>query len=140
MSRLNAPNKNEPRFDLDVIRGRQGELQIATLFEWVARGNGFCEVKTKSYRDQHFYIETAKDPGRRGHYCPSGISITTAEAWAFCLEGTDAIAFVFATDFLRTMILDPGARDAEERDGSCPTRGKLIGLLLMLARLKAAHR
>jgi hypothetical protein len=127
--------KAEPRFDIDVEYGRQGELQIGEFLDWIAAGNGRVEVKRKSYLDLVFYVETHCDKGRRGEYVPSGISITTAPAWVFVI-GDLGLSVIFPTDLLREMIDDPSTKDREESDGSCPTRGKLVALAVCLYRYR----
>lgn len=134
-NRLNKPGKAEPRFDIDVIRGRQGELQIGQLLDWIAKGDGAVEVKTKSYFDFNVYVETSCDKGRQGVYQPSGISVTTAHVWAFCIEDT-GISVIVPTDLLREMLSDPTTQPKEQLLGSCPTRGQLIKLGVLLFRLK----
>jgi hypothetical protein len=123
--------KPEPRFDIDLKWGEQGELQIGEFLEWIAEGHGRVEVKRKL--DLDFYIETHCDKGRTGHYEPSGISISTAHAWAFVI-GDTGIAVIVPADELRAALTECGALDREERDGNCPTRGKLISLWVLLRR------
>ena len=130
---MKPDGKAEPRFDIDVDYGRQGELQICEYLTWLANGNGRIEVKRKRYLDLNFYVETHADKGRTGVYQPSGITITTAAAWAFVIADTN-ISLIIPTDELRAMLDDPSSRDREERDGSCPTRGKLVSLNVLLYR------
>lgn len=116
----------EPRWDRDLAYGKQGELLVGEYLDWVAAGNGRVEVKRKRNPDMNFYVEHEHDPGRRGHYCPSGISVTTADAWAFLIADT-GVAIIIPTALLK----DGWARSTrvkEERDGSCPTRGHLVNL------------
>jgi len=77
--------KPEPRFDIDFAYGRQGELQIGDFLQWVANGDARVEVKRKRYLDHKLYVETACDRGRTGCFEPSGITVTTAEVWVFCI-------------------------------------------------------
>lgn len=127
--------KAEPRFDLDYVYGRQGELQIADFLSWIATGNGQVEVKRKRYLDLKFYIETHCDKGRTGEFLPSGISITTAKAWAFVIAES-GVSVIVPTDELRRMLDDSSSKDRTEIDGSCPTRGKLVYLSVLLWRHK----
>lgn len=131
--------KAEPRFDLDYSYGRQGELQIGEFLHWIASGNGQVEVKRKRYLDLEFYIETECDKGRKGVFEPSGISITTAEAWAFVI-GETGISIIVPTSELRAMLDDVTAKNKTETDGRCPTRGKLINLGVLLYRHKQRDR
>jgi hypothetical protein len=131
--------RGEPRFDLDYSYGVQGELQIGTLLTWIASGNGQVEVKRKRYLDLDFYIETHCDKGRRGQWQPSGISVTTAAAWAFVIGDTD-VAVIIPTEQVRAMLTDPSSFDRAETDGECPTRGKLISLAALLYRHKQQQK
>jgi hypothetical protein len=133
------PNdKPEPRFDRDYSYGRQGELDIGETLEWIARGNGQVEMKRKRRIDLFFYIETHCDKGRRGHYEPSGISITTAKLWIFSIHDT-AIYVAIPTEIVREMITDPSTQDKAEPRGSCPTRGRLINLRIALCNYARRH-
>ncbi len=128
-------SRAEPRFDRDFTYGRQGELQIGEFLDWIATGNGRVEVKRKRYLDHRIYVETHCDKGRTGVFQPSGINVTAAHLWAFVLDDT-GIHISIPTDLLRQALDDPSSRDAEERDGSCPTRGKLVDFCVLLFRLK----
>jgi len=132
---LRATGRAEPCFDIDVEYGRQGEFQFAELLDWIAAGNGRVEVKRKSFLDLHFYVETHCDKGRSGTFRPSGISLTTAHVWVFCLDDT-GVSIVIPTDRLRAMLDDPSSRDKCESHGSCPTRGKLVSLAVLVYREK----
>jgi len=127
--------KAEPRFDLDLKYGVEGEQHIAQLLNWVVNGNHQVEVKRKRLLDLYFYVETHCDKGRRGEYQPSGISVTTASQWFFVL-GDSGVTVSFPTDLLRSMISDDEAhaKPCEAKDGDCPTRGKLINLAVLLYR------
>lgn len=127
--------KAEPRFDLDVEWGRQGELQIGDFLAWIANGDARVEVKRKRILDHKLYIETHCDKGRRGLYAPSGINVTTAQVWCFVI-GDTGIHVAIPTDLLREAIREPTSRFVEEPDGSCPTRGVLLDLCVLLYRLK----
>lgn len=128
-------SKAEPRFDLDLSYGQKGETLIGTFLEWIGTANGQIEVKRKRILDLKFYVETHCDKGRRGNYAPSGILVTTSTAWAFVLGDTN-ISLIVPTVELRAMLDDPSTQDKEERDGNCPTRGKLIDLAVLLYRHK----
>jgi len=130
-----SPDRSEPRFDLDLPYGKQGELQIAEFFEWIADGNGRVEVKHKRYLDHRLYVETHCDKGRRGVFQPSGINVTTAHMWAFVI-GDTGVHVAIPTELLRRMVSDDSSRLVEERDGDCTTRGVLIDFCVLLYRLK----
>jgi hypothetical protein len=130
---MKPDGKAEPRFDIDLPYGRQAELQLADYLSWLAEGNGRIEVKRKRRLDLWFYVETHCDKGRRGVYAPSGISTTGAAAWAFTIADTN-ISIILPTEDLRAALIDPSTRDCEENDGSCPTRGRLVSLNVLLYR------
>jgi hypothetical protein len=136
---MKPDGKAEPRFDIDATYGGQGELQIADYLTWLAEGNGRIEVKRKRYLDLNFYVETHCDKGRKGTFQPSGISVSTAAAWAFVI-GDTGISLIIPTDELRAMLNDPSSQDREERDGSCPTRGKLVSLNVLLYRRRSRQQ
>lgn len=125
----------EPRFDLDLEKGKLGECHVAELLDAIVSGTGRVEVKRKTILDLFFYIETQCDRGRTGTYRPSGISISTADVWAFVLGDSGITVFVPTTE-IRGMLLDPSTQDREETHGSCPTKGKLIGLAVLLYRYR----
>ncbi len=127
--------RSEPRFDIDLEYGRQGELRVGDFLEWIANGNGRVEVKRKRIIDWYFYVETECDKGRRGFYEPSGISVSRAESWAINF-GDTGIVLLCPTEIIRFMLDEPTTKDKREDDGNCPTKGKLIDLVAMLFRYK----
>lgn len=123
-----APHgRKESGFDIDYAYGRQAELQLGDFLTWIARGNGRVEVKHKRPLDLEFYVETCHDPGRRGVYVPSGISVSTSEAWAFTI-GDSGISVLVPTAEIRGMLEDVTTRDRAHPRGSCPTKGRLVSL------------
>lgn len=131
--------KAEPRFDIDYAYGRKGELIIGDFLRGIADGKGRVEVKRKRYLDWWFYVETHCDKGRTGNFEPSGISVTEAEAWAVVF-GDTGISLLVPTHELRALIDDASSRDRTESDGQCPTRGKLVNLVVLLWRHKQQAR
>lgn len=125
----------EPRFDIDYKYGHKGEVHVAELLENIASGNGRVEVKRKRYVDMYFYVETHCDKGRTGVFAPSGISVSTADAWVFVLADT-GMSVVFPAETLRVMLDDASSQDRQEDDGNCPTRGKLVNFAAILFREK----
>lgn len=130
--------KPEPRFDIDYAYGRQAELQIGDLLQWIASGNGRVEVKRKRILDLDFYVETHCDKGRTGHYTPSGISVTEAHVWAFVL-GETGMSVLIPTEDLHAVLDDPSVQDKEQPRGAYPTKGKLVNIAVLLYRYQQRH-
>lgn len=130
-------SKAEPRFDLDLAYGQEAEKDAANFFSAFVNSKGRfkAEVKRKRIVDEYLYVETHCDYGRRGLYRPSGINVTTAPLWVFFIADT-GIHVAIPTELLRGMLDDTSTKDKEERDGECPTRGKLIHFTTLLYREK----
>jgi hypothetical protein len=121
----------QPHWDIDYAYGRQGELLVGGLLEGIRTGSLRTEVKRKRVRDLWFYVETEHNPFGRG-WEPSGIGRSTADYYAFVVDRTDAVVLVPTARIRRAIAL--GLGDAKEcRDGTCPTRGRLIHLNTLLA-------
>ena len=120
----------EPRFDIDLARGRRGEKLIDTFLEWV--GLRKVEVKTQFYYNQYLYVETEHDPGKTGTFVPSGLSVSTSKMWAFVV-GETRMHFALPADVLRVAIADRRvSRPTTCPRGSCPTRGFLVDLVPLI--------
>ena len=122
----------EPRWDRDLEYGRQGELQIGEYLQWIADRNGRVEFKRKRRLDFELYVEEECDKGRTGKYEPSGINVTQADVWAYCIADTGITIFV-PTWRLRVALNHKSTRYCEEKDGDCPTRGRLVNLAAVLS-------
>ncbi len=127
----------EPRWDRDFEYGRQGELESEEVLEWIAWGNARVEFKRKRRMDLNLYVETHCDKGRRGLYEPSGISATKAEFWAY-IFGDSRIAIWIPTELLRRTLDHCSVRAVEERDGSCPTKGRLVNVAAILSMARGS--
>lgn len=128
-------NRAEPRFDIDLAYGKQGEMLVGSMLEWIANGNGRVEVKRKAFLDFELYVETECDKGRTGHYAPSGINVTTAEVWAFVVADS-GLALMIPTTLLRASLEHRSARPKETLVGNCPTRGILVNLAAIMDTAK----
>lgn len=129
----------EPRFDIDAEYGRQGELFVTRIID--ALKNNSVEVKRDGQVGYtgNLYVEYECDKGRRGQFQPSGISTTQADLWAFVFGDAPA-CLVVSTDLLRALIRSPGIKIAEERDGSCPTRGYVLSAQWVMYSIRAFAR
>ncbi len=123
-----ALGKNDPRFDIDLPFGEGGENLVAEIlyaYTHQVDGHLYVEVKRKRRVDDKFYIELECDKGRQGAYKPSGLSITTADYWAFVVAETGVVVFA-PVERVRRLIKDGWGYAAEERDGEYPTKGRLV--------------
>lgn len=118
----------EPRFDLNLREGLHGEDTVAAF---LGLDSSRIEVKRKSYRDTHFYIEYEHDPDRKQVYRPSGIQTTTAHYWVFVIDDT-GIQVVIPTVKLRAAFDSVIGQFKAETDGDCPTHGRLVSLAALL--------
>jgi len=122
----------EPRWDRDLEYGRQAELRVGEILEWIAQRNGRVEFKRKRRLDLQLYIETHCDKGRTGTYQKSGINMTEADFYAYVF-GDSEICLWLPVPLLREAIQHRTARLVEEKDGSCPTKGILVNVAAILA-------
>lgn len=125
-------------FDLDLGRGRQGEMFISDLADALARGAKTIEVKTDAYffsasaeryKGQRLYVEM-ECLGRDGQWHPSGLSVTKADLWAFVF-GKHPGAWVVSTDWLRRAVAEAckDKRNHMSCDyGQNPTKGWVVYL------------
>ena len=123
----------QPEWDIDAAFGDEGEQTVRALLNLQGAR---IEVKRKRVIDPQFYVETDCDPGARGEYRPSGISITRADYWAFVISDTGIAVFV-PTRVLRS-VLGEGL-DVQCKQGRYPTRGKLLSLSVVLCALREAR-
>jgi hypothetical protein len=130
-----SPDRPEPRFDLDLKYGKDGERRIREVFDWLAGDDPRAEVKRKRVLDHRVYVETSCDRGRTGVYHPSGINVTTASVWVFVIDDT-GIHIAIPTALIRQQVDDPSSKTVEGPRGTCPTRGVLIDFCVLLYKLK----
>lgn len=127
------------RFDVQLAAG----LAVEGWFYELTRGGDKFEVKNDRIALDTFrvYVETAHQPGRVGPYVPSGINTTEADCWIFAL-GDPPRSFVgVPTEWLRWIVTNHAEREVEQPRGSCPTRGVLVAIEVLLgagALMKAA--
>lgn len=122
----------EPRFDIDFKVGQQAEFWVSDIIQALATGR--VEVK----RDRK-YVETGRiyvefECFRRGEWRPSGISTSESPVWVFVLTD-DGLSIIVNAERLKQMVQAARDRKAigEEKDGSHPTRGALIGVAHLFA-------
>ena len=127
----------EPSFDIDWRYGvtAGGEALVREICGLIDDEKVHIEVKRKRRSDGYFYVELEHDPGRRQAFVPSGLSITTAEVWAFVIADC-GLVLMTKTEALTTAVDRNYGFPAAETDGSCPTRGRLLSFWDLLSALR----
>lgn len=140
-SRKRRADGYEPRFDLDLAYGKQGELIVTDISQ--ALRNGSVEVKRDSLwsRTGNLYVEY--ECRRAVGWTPSGIATSDAELWAFVL-GDSELTIVVPTGLLRDIArhfyrLDKWYR-VEVTHGSHPTKGVRIPIVKLFDLLATRER
>lgn len=129
---------DDSRFDISWKYGQQGEALVRHICGEINTGRVRIEVKRKRRDDGKFYVEMAHDPGRTGHYLPSGLSVTEAEFWWFAVADT-GLGLTVGTALLKTAIERNYGLPAHERDGTCPTKGRLLDVWDLLIASRPGH-
>jgi hypothetical protein len=123
----------QPGFDHDYQFGAQGQLLIDGLMEGIRNGSVRVETKRKSIPDLLLFVETSHDPGRTGTYIPSGLSVSTADYWAFVIAATGMVVWIPSARLRRAVELKYGTYKDAGQNGSCPTRGWVIHLAAVMS-------
>lgn len=115
----------EPRFDIDLEYGRQGELFIGSVVEALKADRIEVKRDGKFARTGNLYVEF--ECRNRGQWRDSGLKTTDAALWAFVL-GDSGLAIIVPTELLKEVcrLRYHAGHVAEETDGSNPTRGVLL--------------
>ena len=122
-------------FDIDIKRGKNGELFVNDICKMMADGTGEIEVKT-----DHLFVETNRlfieheCRGRDGLWRPSGLAVTKAKLWAIVLgrQNPDRMLpaiIIVETEWLRRAVAEARKHKgnlAECKYGENPTRGVCI--------------
>jgi len=118
----------EPRFDLDLRFGHEGERQVGELLR-LPRAR--IEVKTERFQNTRVFVETLHLPQRANGYEPSGLLVSESAYWVFVKPGP---LFVFVPpEVLKRRIhameqigMPPIAGGLR---GDSPTKGYLVDLV-----------
>ncbi len=131
-------NSYEPRFDIDLAVGRQGEMFVARIVEALTQGSSI-EVKTDDAAEKWRRVYLEYECLYGSEYRRSGLATTSAELWATVLAGDVlVVAPVWRYRYAaRKAFRKPGLRRALDR-GSHPTRGVVIPLESLLTWLMEA--
>ena len=127
----------EPDWDIDYAVGHQAELFVADLIASLEGGRVEVKRDAKAAATGNIYVEFKCRRG--GHFVPSGIATTTADAFAYVLgEGV----VVFATTAVLRSACRRAYREGRIKDGgqrgSHPTVGVLVPVNELLNRLMDA--
>ncbi|MGI8682036.1 MAG: hypothetical protein ACR2JO_07890 [Mycobacteriales bacterium] len=115
----------EPRWDIDLAAGQQGELFVADLIKSLASGSASVEVKTDEAVAKTGNVYVEYQCLRSGQWHDSGISATQADLWAFVLPAR--VLIVAPVSAVREIARRNHARYRRECvRGSHPTRGVAI--------------
>ena len=122
-------NGYEPRFDIDLERGRTGELFVLDICHMLAKRSATIEVKTDDrYADTgRLYVEH-ECRGRDGVWRPSGLVTTKAKLWAFVVNKQTGV-LIYDTEWLRRAVsfAQHLGNKAEHPKGETPTKGICVG-------------
>jgi len=133
----NAWRCAQPDFDIDSLRGKLGEDEVARLRQ--CHLDGTIEVKRDSQaaRTKNIYVE--RRCLKQGEWTDSGIKVTKADSWCFVLhsDGNDeaSVVITLPTPVLLGIakrlyyVADNNGRYRHRREcttGSHPTKGVLI--------------
>lgn len=113
-------SKREPKWDIDKLRGDEGEQLVRQMRSAVLAGT--CEVKTdtRALDTGNVYIEYQCKTAIG--WQPSGIATTKASSWAFVLGRT----VVWMPTWALKNVARAHGRKQECAHGSHPTKGVLI--------------
>lgn len=124
-------------FDIDMKRGRNGELFVDDIIKMLAEGSGQIEVKNdRRFIDTYRYYVEYACRGRDGIWRPSGIRVTTAKFWAIVWgeQKPDRLlpaVFIIETDWLKRAVRS-AYKDENQRletiYGENPTKGVGVNL------------
>ena len=130
-------SNSDSRYDISWRYGvtEGGEALVRQICGEIDAEKVHIEVKRKRRNDGKFYVELEHDPGRRGRYIPSGLSVTEAEFWAFAVADT-GLVLMTRTALLKVALERNYGLPAHETDGTCPTRGRLLDVWDLLLASK----
>jgi hypothetical protein len=110
-----------PHFDIDRAYGEQGEDTLRAVLGLAAHQ---IEVKRPRWEPHTVFVEVQHRPRSSDRYLPSGLSVTTAEFWAFVYGKA---SYIYPVEVLRLAVrrdnrppTDAGLR------GDNPTKGHIF--------------
>jgi hypothetical protein len=123
----------EPRFDIDLKRGKVGEDKTLGIIDAINESR--IEVKTDYgvWKTGNLYIEYEKQ-NRQGDWVPSGIASTEADYWAFAFK--DGAIFVETSRLRELVAKHLAAKNIGYRPGNAHSSGSR-GIKLPLNDLAA---
>ncbi len=128
----------EPRFDIDMAVGRQGEMFVARITEAIKSGASI-ETKTDAAASKWGRVYLEYECMYGGEYRKSGIAATDAELWATVLEGDVLIvAPTWRFRYAANKAYKSKPLRRELKRGSHPTRGVVIPIAALIDWLMEA--
>lgn len=128
---------NEPRFDIDLAWGQQGETFVLGLLDGVRERTVEVKHDRQAARTGNVYIEYRCSADDIWHL--SGISTTQATHWAYVINGR--IALFLATADLKVAVKSAVKKGLAWRSscprGSRPTKGVLIPITVLLDEIRS---
>lgn len=123
MSRLSEGY--EPRFDIDLTYGREGEVAVLDIIEGIKSSKTEVKRDAVFHKTGNIYVEYACKIN--GQWFESGIRTTSAEYWVFVL-GNSGVMVTIQIDKLKDLAKNYyyWCGSVEEKDGSHPTKGIVI--------------
>lgn len=114
----------QPEWDLDRLRGETAEQMVEAMRTSILEGTVEVKHDERANETGNFYVEFEC---RRldGHWHPSGIAVTRAEAWAIVSGQCVLVVPTFALKEVARRFHRAG-RAVYMHRGSHPTRGVLI--------------
>jgi hypothetical protein len=119
----------EPRFDIDLEVGKQGEVFVAKIIDSIASGRHEVKTDEKALVTGNVYLEAKCR--YRNEWRPSGISVTEADIWCHVIGEAVIIAPVYRVKEIVRHYWDTSFRKHMPR-GSHPTIGIVLPIPLFL--------
>lgn len=138
-ARLRQAEGYQPKWDIDLKFGEQGQLLVVDIVEAFAKGLTEVKHEAQWLKTGNLYVELQCRKAS-GLYEKSGLAATEATLWVFVLHGT-ATAIIIPVGLLKTVVkrlynvrwgtLYPYRKNCDR--GSHPTTGVVIPLCVAVA-------
>jgi len=128
----------EPRFDIDLEYGKQGEQYVESGLRWLFTGKGEVKRDAVATRSGNLFLECLCK-GRDGKWRRSGISTTESALWAHVVGDTGVVVLIPSAP-LRHLASELWRDKENRRDnphGENPTRGVVLPLKRLIDHVSA---